>query len=119
MCFENLICTDVLEISVPTGISVITPYLGISVHFYLITVISPGSRILIGSISRENLQSMLDDHLAGLYKHQRQIKEREQQQHSFVATYRSDSEEVTLTPQEVRGKRGKLNAYKICGTETA
>lgn len=39
---------------------------------------------------------MLDDHLIGVYKHEQQIKEQ-----AFVATYKSDSEEVTLTPQDV------------------
>lgn len=57
-----------------------------------------GSRILIGSISRENLESMLDDQLAGVYKHERQIKDVKE---GVLATYKSDSEEVTLHPQEV------------------
>ena len=43
---------------------------------------------------------MLDDQLVGVHKHERQIKEVKEQ--TMVATYKSDSEEVTLSPQEVR-----------------
>jgi len=37
---------------------------------------APDSRILIGSLSRHTLNSMLDEHLKGVYKHAQQIRER-------------------------------------------
>ncbi len=35
----------------------------------------PESRILIGSVSRHNLNEMLDEHMKGAYKHAHQIRE--------------------------------------------
>ena len=52
---------------------------------------------------------MLDDQLAGVHKHERQIKELKEQ--SMVATYKSDSEEVTLSPQEVGYKSSFSNIW--------
>ena len=55
---------------------------------------------------------MLDEQLAGVYKHERQIKERQERQErpesrqqsltsSFAVSYKSESDEIALTNLEV------------------
>ncbi len=51
------------------------------------------SRILLGSVSRETLKNLLDDHMKGVYEHAHQIREQQVIFHKNTEEEENEEEE--------------------------